>query len=66
MTLPAESFGDPASLAAPLRELVHSLDASQPTMRALRYEEVKQRSTLEAVKKRRGTAPSRSRLGNVL
>jgi len=30
MTLVAESFGDPAALASPLRETVRSLDANQP------------------------------------
>ncbi len=30
MTLVAESLGDPAALAAPLREMVHSLDPNQP------------------------------------
>jgi predicted lysophospholipase L1 biosynthesis ABC-type transport system permease subunit len=30
MTLVAESFGNPADLAAPLREVVRSLDANQP------------------------------------
>lgn len=30
MVLFSDSFGDPAALAAPLRELVHALDANQP------------------------------------
>ena len=30
VTLLAESFGDPASVLAPLREVVHGLDANQP------------------------------------
>jgi macrolide transport system ATP-binding/permease protein len=37
MTLLAESFGDPASLAAPLREAVHALDANQPIYNVRTY-----------------------------
>ncbi len=39
MTLLAESFGDPASLAAPLREAVHALDANQPIYNVRTYDE---------------------------
>lgn len=39
MALLAESTGDPASLAAPLREVVRSLDANQPILNLRTYEE---------------------------
>lgn len=39
MTLLAESFGDPASLAAPLREVVHGLDANQPIYDVRTYDD---------------------------
>ena len=39
MVLMAESFGDPASLAAPLREAVHALDANQPIYNVRTYDE---------------------------
>jgi ABC-type antimicrobial peptide transport system permease subunit len=39
MTLLAESFGDPASLAAPLREAVHALDANQPIYNVRTYDD---------------------------
>ncbi|HXI41845.1 MAG TPA: ABC transporter permease [Bryobacteraceae bacterium] len=39
MMLLAESFGDPASLAAPLREAVHTLDANQPIYNVRTYDE---------------------------
>ncbi|HKX00259.1 MAG TPA: ABC transporter permease [Bryobacteraceae bacterium] len=40
MTLLAESAGDPAALAGPLREVVRSLDANQPMYDVRRYEDV--------------------------
>lgn len=40
MVLLAESLGDPASLAAPLREMVRELDASQPIFDVRTMEEV--------------------------
>lgn len=39
MTMLAESFGDPASLAAPLREAVHALDANQPIYDVRTYDD---------------------------
>jgi predicted permease len=39
MVLMAESFGDPASLTAPLREAVHALDANQPIYNVRTYDE---------------------------
>jgi putative ABC transport system permease protein len=39
MVLLAESFGDAASLAAPLREAVHALDANQPIYNVRTYDE---------------------------
>jgi predicted permease len=39
MVLMAESFGDPASLAAPLREAVHAMDANQPIYNVCTYDE---------------------------
>jgi len=39
MVLLAESFGDPASLATPLREAVHALDANQPIYNVRTYDE---------------------------
>ncbi|MCU1273337.1 MAG: hypothetical protein JWO48_768 [Bryobacterales bacterium] len=39
MTLLAESFGDPTSLAAPLREAVHALDANQPIYNVRTYDD---------------------------
>jgi predicted permease len=39
MVLMAESFGDPASLAAPLREAVHAMDANQPIYNVRTYDE---------------------------
>jgi ABC-type antimicrobial peptide transport system permease subunit len=39
MALLAESFGDPASLAAPLREVVRSVDANQPILSLRTLEE---------------------------
>lgn len=39
MTLMAESFGDPAALAAPLREVVRSLDANLPVYDVRTFED---------------------------
>jgi predicted permease len=39
MVLMAESFADPASLATPLREAVHALDANQPIYNVRTYDE---------------------------
>jgi predicted permease len=39
MTLLAESYGDPSSLTAPLRQIIHGLDANQPIFNIRTMEE---------------------------
>jgi predicted permease len=65
-TLLVESYGDPAALAAPVRELAHSIDPNVPLLWLRTMDDIFQRGTVQAMNMVVTTLSSASVIGFIL